>query len=152
MPVSKAGGLSLLCGLAVNHTLRGFGVSGVSLKWPNDVLIQRDESLYKLAGILVELSRDYCVIGIGLNMDIPINTHAADGVKAEVPANDALIPWTDLARQGCKILYSDFVERLIIDVFHFLDRFSERGLRILSMIGIRTITFTKKTLFSPVIG
>lgn len=61
-------GLSLACGVAVLRTLRKQGFKGVSLKWPNDILIEGA----KLGGILVEVGGDvagpcHAVIGIGMN-------------------------------------------------------------------------------------
>jgi len=64
-------GLSLACGVAVLRALEKLGYSGVSLKWPNDILIDGA----KLGGILVEVGGDvtgpcYAVIGIGINTRI----------------------------------------------------------------------------------
>ncbi len=69
-------GLSLAAGLAVARTLERIGVSGVQLKWPNDVLVNGE----KLVGILVELqpARDRslaAVIGIGINISLPPGAH-----------------------------------------------------------------------------
>ncbi len=62
-------GLSLAVGVALMRALGQSGVSGVGLKWPNDILFQ----YRKLAGILIELQGDMlgpsaAVIGIGLNL------------------------------------------------------------------------------------
>lgn len=64
-------GLSLACGVAVLRTLEKQGFAGVSLKWPNDILIEGA----KLGGILVEVGGDaagpcHAVIGIGMNTRI----------------------------------------------------------------------------------
>jgi BirA family biotin operon repressor/biotin-[acetyl-CoA-carboxylase] ligase len=66
-------GLSLVVGLAVMHTLRALGVSGVGLKWPNDFLVEHK----KIAGILLELVGDpadvcHVVIGVGINVNMQI--------------------------------------------------------------------------------
>ncbi|UVL39927.1 bifunctional biotin--[acetyl-CoA-carboxylase] ligase/biotin operon repressor BirA [Pseudomonas sp. B21-040] len=66
-------GLSLVVGLAVMHTLRALGVSGVGLKWPNDLLADQK----KIAGILLELVGDpadvcHLVIGVGINVNMQI--------------------------------------------------------------------------------
>lgn len=67
-PVSELGALSLAVGVAVADALATFGMSGVELKWPNDVLFGRR----KLCGILIELPRATqpadVVIGIGINV------------------------------------------------------------------------------------
>lgn len=62
-------GLSLVVGLAAIDALEESGVSGVTLKWPNDLYFGSG----KLAGILVELGRrrngTLCAVcGIGLNV------------------------------------------------------------------------------------
>ncbi len=69
--VAVVDGLSLAIGLATVRTLKKFGLSGLTLKWPNDVLYQNK----KLAGILIEMTGDpagYCqiVIGVGLNVSM----------------------------------------------------------------------------------
>jgi BirA family biotin operon repressor/biotin-[acetyl-CoA-carboxylase] ligase len=68
---SVIAGLSLAVGVAVTRALIKAGVSGVGLKWPNDILWQGR----KLGGILVEVSgevhgRHAVIIGIGLNVYI----------------------------------------------------------------------------------
>ena len=62
-------GLSLAVGLTVLKTLESLGVSGLSLKWPNDVLANGQ----KLSGVLLEISGDptgdcEVIIGIGVNL------------------------------------------------------------------------------------
>lgn len=64
-------GLSLAVGVAVARVMDALEVPGISLKWPNDVLLRGN----KLAGVLIELvpSRQpgAAVIGIGLNLQLP---------------------------------------------------------------------------------
>ncbi|MEM8850103.1 MAG: biotin--[acetyl-CoA-carboxylase] ligase [Pseudomonadota bacterium] len=56
---------SFVASLALHDALTGLGVQGLSLKWPNDVLL--DDR--KLAGILLESPGDgLLVLGIGLNL------------------------------------------------------------------------------------
>ena len=72
-------GLSLAVGLALARALEKLGISAVTLKWPNDVLVHGR----KLAGILVEVSpeRDalMTVIGIGLNLRLPPDVVIPEG-------------------------------------------------------------------------
>lgn len=68
-PLTALSGLSLAIGVALARGLRGLGLAGVGLKWPNDVLVDGA----KLAGILIEthgdmLSAASAVIGIGVNV------------------------------------------------------------------------------------
>jgi BirA family biotin operon repressor/biotin-[acetyl-CoA-carboxylase] ligase len=63
------GALGLVVGVCALRTLNGFGVQGLRLKWPNDLLIEDR----KLGGILIELRAETAgpacvVIGIGLNL------------------------------------------------------------------------------------
>ncbi|NMG73577.1 biotin--[acetyl-CoA-carboxylase] ligase [Aromatoleum diolicum] len=72
-------GLSLVAGLAVVRALEKLGVSGLQLKWPNDVLVNG----HKLAGILVELlpgrgRTPAAVVGIGVNLQLPADAQIAD--------------------------------------------------------------------------
>lgn len=53
--------LALVAGIAVVEAL---GTSGLWLKWPNDVLVDRA----KLAGILLERNNDAVIIGVGVNL------------------------------------------------------------------------------------
>ncbi len=67
-PAAAIGALSLAVGVAARRALVEFGVRGVELKWPNDVLLEGR----KVAGILIELARPMqpveVVIGIGINV------------------------------------------------------------------------------------
>ena len=78
--------LALVAGLAVHGALSRFA-HGLTLKWPNDVLAGRA----KLAGILLERSGDWVVIGSGVNLvthpdllDRPSNDLAALGTLVSV--------------------------------------------------------------------
>ncbi|ACE83708.1 bifunctional biotin--[acetyl-CoA-carboxylase] ligase/biotin operon repressor BirA [Cellvibrio japonicus] len=80
-------GLSLATGVAVVRALERLGFSGISLKWPNDVLYEQK----KLAGILIEMSGDpsgscQVVVGVGLNVNMSLS------VAPEIGQ-----PWTDLS-------------------------------------------------------
>jgi len=99
-PLTALSGLSLAVGLALWRVLRGFGLGGLSLKWPNDLLL--DEG--KLAGILIETQGDVlsgatAVIGIGLNVRarLALRAEAAQPLAAladrmpEVPTRSELM-------------------------------------------------------------
>lgn len=73
-------GLSLAAGVAVVRGCEALGAQGITLKWPNDVLLGGN----KLGGMLTELATDAsgstaAVIGIGLNL------RRNDAVELEVP-------------------------------------------------------------------
>lgn len=76
-PMAALSGLSLAVGLALVRTLRGLGLTEVTMKWPNDILWCGR----KLAGLLIELEGDVlspasAVIGIGLNVRLPESVRA----------------------------------------------------------------------------
>lgn len=65
-------GLSLAVGVAVESMLAKAGVTGLRLKWPNDVLFNNR----KLGGILIEMVGDAAgacqvVVGVGINVALP---------------------------------------------------------------------------------
>jgi BirA family biotin operon repressor/biotin-[acetyl-CoA-carboxylase] ligase len=93
-------GLSLAVGVAIVRALNGFGVQGVRLKWPNDVLTGQG----KLAGVLIEAQGDMLgpsavVIGIGLNYSLPAQLErridqpaaALDEVCRDMPSRNRLL-------------------------------------------------------------
>jgi len=62
--------LTLAASVAVMQALEPFGIEGIGIKWPNDILIKGK----KVCGILTELSAeaekvDWVIIGIGLNVN-----------------------------------------------------------------------------------
>ncbi|MDO6461918.1 biotin--[acetyl-CoA-carboxylase] ligase [Granulosicoccaceae sp. 1_MG-2023] len=74
VPLARLSGLSLVTGVAVAGVLRQLYDLRVSLKWPNDVLLDG----HKLAGLLVEVpsansSRTCIVTGVGVNVLPPEN-------------------------------------------------------------------------------
>lgn len=90
-PDTPLAGLSLAVGVALASALEDLGIAGVSLKWPNDVLLHDR----KLAGVLIELvpgvSPPAAVIGIGMNLRLPsgmpreLCATAAALIDADVP-------------------------------------------------------------------
>ncbi|UTW60777.1 biotin--[acetyl-CoA-carboxylase] ligase [bacterium SCSIO 12741] len=70
LPVSQVFELNKRVSLAVRSVLVDRGVEGVSVKWPNDILVNGR----KIAGVLIENNLDgdrveHVVIGIGLNVN-----------------------------------------------------------------------------------
>jgi BirA family biotin operon repressor/biotin-[acetyl-CoA-carboxylase] ligase len=76
LPPGRSTELSFLSALALADTLEALLPAGaaVTLKWPNDVLVNGG----KIAGILLEQTDDALVAGIGLNlMHAPVSTSYA---------------------------------------------------------------------------
>ena len=112
-------GLSLVCGLSLLAALTGMGVSGLKLKWPNDVLLGQG----KLAGILVEISGGRCVIGIGLNVKISDTPATEPGAGV----GGVVLPATGLAENGYHIDAELLTAALILHLNRDLDLFGREG-------------------------
>lgn len=115
--VGSLEGLSLALGVMVAEYLSTLGVSGVQLKWPNDVWLDGK----KVCGILVELQGQpdigwYVVAGIGLNV------HMRD-------APDIDQPWTSLSGSlpGRNVRRSSLASELLKTILSGLDKFSVDG-------------------------
>jgi BirA family biotin operon repressor/biotin-[acetyl-CoA-carboxylase] ligase len=88
--VAAIEGLSLVVGLSIVRALQQCGVSGLQLKWPNDVLYQNR----KLAGVLVEVTGDpagYCQVIIGVGINVAMGDDQAVAIDQ---------PWVDLRDIG----------------------------------------------------
>lgn len=115
---TQLSGLSLGVGVALARALEGLGAVGVRLKWPNDVLLARDDGFSKLAGILIELSSDrrgvQIIIGIGLNLQEPAT---ADLQQAAAGLSSA----------GVGLDRHEILAAILIELAGVLDRFGETG-------------------------
>ncbi len=87
--------LSLVVGLSAVHALPGLGITGVQLKWPNDLVTEQG----KLGGILIEMRAEaagpvHVVVGVGLNVmldeaaraAVAATGNVADDIRAHLPA------------------------------------------------------------------
>ncbi|RUO34428.1 bifunctional biotin--[acetyl-CoA-carboxylase] synthetase/biotin operon repressor [Aliidiomarina shirensis] len=86
--LNAAMGLSVALGLAIAEALSAAGIDKVSVKWPNDVYIDRK----KVAGILVELEgqaggEGQAIIGIGLNLEMADAGNTIDQPYTSVAAH-----------------------------------------------------------------
>jgi BirA family biotin operon repressor/biotin-[acetyl-CoA-carboxylase] ligase len=82
--------LSLVAGIAIASSLQDYGLLGIQIKWPNDLVCEGK----KLGGLLLELvgggsGTCHVVTGVGINYQLPPSI-------AEVLDQ----PWVDLAAFG----------------------------------------------------
>ena len=94
--LARLPGLSLVAGVATAEALAGLGYRGIALKWPNDLVVERDGGFHKLGGLLIEGGGENAgpvraVIGLGLNVCMP------DAQSAHIAQ-----PWVDLATLGAQ--------------------------------------------------
>ena len=111
-------GLSLAAGVAVAKVMEQRNISGIQLKWPNDVMVHGK----KLAGILVELvpqrgTPPAAIIGIGINLKLP--DHAC------IPNQPAV---TDLHRElGHPVDRALLLAHLLHELHHTFQRYAATG-------------------------
>ena len=77
-PPSVLTWLPLVAALAVLQTVRKMTGLAAQLKWPNDVVVSHGEGVRKLAGVLVEAMNQAVIIGIGMNLNMPIDAFPDD--------------------------------------------------------------------------
>ena len=90
----RAPTLSYAVAVAVAETLASFGIRP-RIKWPNDILVDGK----KISGILIEYSKNFVIIGIGVN------------IKSNPTVSDYETTKTDNYKK--KITRDDFLEVLI---------------------------------------
>ncbi|HBC56711.1 MAG TPA: bifunctional biotin--[acetyl-CoA-carboxylase] synthetase/biotin operon repressor [Gammaproteobacteria bacterium] len=112
-------GLSLVVGVAIVRALKKLEVERLQLKWPNDVQYKGK----KLSGVLVEMKGEadgpcYCVIGIGVNVNMPSSAHEAIDQ-----------PWTDLINgASMRVERNQLAATLLNEIIPALDLFERQGL------------------------
>ncbi len=115
---SASAGLSLAAGLAAARAVADCGCADVALKWPNDLMLGGA----KFGGILVEIAgelgeRCLCVVGVGLNVEMP----------ARLAAQCAR-PVTSMAEHATsRVSRNALAAALISHLVDVLARFNEAG-------------------------
>jgi len=109
--------LTLVLGVAAAQALESLGVSGVGIKWPNDLILRER----KLGGILLELEGTSggplrVVAGVGINVRMP----AALASRIEQP-------WIDLAGAGAAPGRNRLAGRVLARWLDAAERFRREG-------------------------
>lgn len=119
--VTALEGLSLAVGVLLSETLDRAGISGVQLKWPNDLLCNGN----KLGGILIEVGGDLtgdCVVVVGIGLNIFMSDVLKSDVGGQIDQ-----PWTDLKQQGFCGNRSDLCAAILSSLLPALDAFPADG-------------------------
>lgn len=108
--------LTLAIGVGVMTALEDLGVSGASLKWPNDIVAMDG----KLGGILTELQSGTAkgatvVIGIGLNLNLPED--AAASIESDWAARTV-----DLSRICEQLPTNSVIAAVVLEQLHSVIR------------------------------
>lgn len=118
MGIAALEGLSLAVALHIVRALEMEGVTGLGVKWPNDILLEGR----KLAGILLEVCGDLAgpckvVIGLGINIRMPMSA------SAQIDQ-----PYTDLATHFSRPPDRNKIVATVIDqLSQGLERFKVSG-------------------------
>jgi BirA family biotin operon repressor/biotin-[acetyl-CoA-carboxylase] ligase len=70
--------LSLLAALAVVRAVEQISSLKSRVKWPNDVIVDRTHPPLKLAGVLAEATERAVIIGIGVNVNMAVDSFPPD--------------------------------------------------------------------------
>ena len=116
LPVGAVGGLSLAVGLAVAEFLRHEGIDEAVVKWPNDVYVGGAKVCGTLMEVVARAEQCACIVGIGLNVDLPADAHAA--IDQEV---------TDLRTHGLSMDRNGIAAALASRVVEAVRRFGREG-------------------------
>jgi len=119
--------LPLICGIAVQRALAGYGLGDrARLKWPNDVLVDADER--KLCGMLCVAIDDAVVAGIGINTAM---------TQAQLPIDTA----TSLHLLGIEVYERDLCDQVLTELSELLALF-EAGDDVSVLAAYRAVSAT----------
>lgn len=111
-------GLSLAVGVAVRRAMLKSGVPDVQLKWPNDILFERN----KLGGILLEMIGDpagFCQVIVGIGVNVAMPQSQAESIDQQ---------WIDVERAaGAKVSRNAVATALINELMPMLQGFHQGG-------------------------
>lgn len=112
--IAQIEGLSLAVGVAIVRHLQSLGITGLALKWPNDIWLHGR----KLAGVLIEVGGDlsgqfHLVLGIGLNSHMPVEEAIGQG-------------WASLLEQ-VDVNRNELAAGLLDELAHLLSTFAQDG-------------------------
>lgn len=115
----KASLLTILSAIAVAETVNEYIPKGVSIKWPNDVLVDGR----KISGILLEMGTDkngdrFFVVGIGMNIN---------STKIEIPAELVDTATSLYLEIGYAVSIKDVLFKLFYRLDFWYGRYNDRG-------------------------
>ena len=114
-------GLGLVTGIALLRALRGCGIEGAGLKWPNDILVGDA----KLAGVLIDVvgeSSGPCIVIVGIGVNVCMSSGEAAAIDQR---------WTDVHHlSGDNSLSRNVLAARILDeLIPAIESFDAEGLQ-----------------------
>jgi BirA family biotin operon repressor/biotin-[acetyl-CoA-carboxylase] ligase len=112
---ARLSGLSLALAVACAEALAGVGISGIQLKWPNDIWLD----YRKVAGLLLEVSGEangpcQVIAGVGVNLGMPRDTVIDQ-------------PWADLCEASSSLSRNHVAAALVEAMVKALKVFASEG-------------------------
>lgn len=111
-------GLSLAVGVGVRRGIERCGITGITFKWPNDLLYKGR----KVGGILLEMTGDpagFCQVVIGIGLNVGMGRDAGKGIDQ---------PWDDLSNLTKSPLSRNLVAgNLLRELLPLLSGFGKQG-------------------------
>lgn len=149
----KASLLTIMAALAVAETVSDYIPKGVTIKWPNDVLV----SGRKISGILLEMGTDrngerFFIVGIGINVN---------STKVEMPIEVAEIATSLYLEIGYAVSIKDVLFKLFYRLDHWYLKYNsqefkeiiERFRALCATIGKRvTVAVDRKVIDGLALG
>lgn len=135
-------GLSLASAISVTETLNHYGIKNdIALKWPNDVFWQNR----KIAGILIELTGNHAVVGIGLNVNMQLDTDLIEQPWCSVAQIINAVPKKN---QLAGLLLNELLETMLKYQQHGLKPFVKKWQQLDITRGKKVVITTQKTKIS----
>lgn len=141
---SLLGLLSIVSGIALCRAISDFGIHNVQLKWPNDLVYQKDRQKYKLGGILIESrpAADHYFLAIGFGLNVHMTQAELDAIP-QAAISLALISNQALRRQTILIaaieavvndinLFDEAKVESLVDEFTRHDAFYQQPILVLN--------------------
>lgn len=113
LPVAALSGYSLVVGLALADAFEELGAA-LRLKWPNDLVVVRNDTLMKIGGILIEVQdlkdKRVVLVGVGVNLsqapDSVANALSIEDICGQVMSVDDALALTSKHLRTAHELFS----------------------------------------------
>ena len=131
--------VNILTPVCIVEVLKAYTNKELGLKFPNDIMVKVNDSYKKLGGILTELTDDYMIIGVGIN----VNNQIRDEIKEiAISLKDIVGKELDRMEIFSNILktFESYLEKLKnkeIDDYEILKRYKKYSITIGKVVKIQ---------------
>ena len=131
--------VNILTPVCIVEVLKNYTDKELGLKFPNDIMVKVNDSYKKLGGILTELTDDYMIIGVGIN----VNNQIRDEIKEiAISLKDIVGKELDRMEIFSNILktFESYLEKLKnkeIDDYEILKRYKKYSITIGKVVKIQ---------------